>query len=52
VAKSVDLFGEAIHVDGFAPLNFISGGNQPGGATWSDASARSNVLMLGVQAAF
>ncbi len=52
VSRSVDLFGEAIHTDGFAPLNFISGGNQPGGATWSDASARSNVLMLGVQAAF
>ena len=52
VSKSVDLFGEAIHTDGFAPLNFISGGNQPAGATWSDAGARSNVLMLGVQAAF
>lgn len=52
LSKSVDLFGEAIHTDGFAPLNFISGGNQPAGATWSDASARSNVLMLGIQAAF
>jgi hypothetical protein len=52
LGTSVDLFGEFTRVDGFAPLNFVSGGNQPNGGTWSDASAESHVIMLGVQAAF
>lgn len=52
VSKSVDLFGELIRTEGFAPLNFLSGGNFPDGSTWSDADARSHVVMMGVQAAF
>ena len=52
LGSSVSLFGEYVRVNGFAPLNFISGGNQPDGSTWSDASARSNVVVVGVKAGF
>ena len=52
VLPSVDLFGEFIRTEGYAPLNFVSGGNFPDGSTWSDRDARSNVIMLGMQAAF
>jgi hypothetical protein len=52
LGTSVDLFGEFIRVDGFVPLNFLSGGNQPNGATWSEKDARSHVIMLGIDAAF
>ena len=56
---SVKLFAEYIRVDGFAPLNFISGGsvrdengNIVPDRTISDASARSDVFLVGVNAAF
>lgn len=56
---NVKLFAEYIRVDGFAPLNFISGGsirdedgNLVPDRTISDASARSDVLLVGVNAAF
>ena len=56
---SVKLFAEYIRVDGFAPLNFMSGGSirdENGDVmpdrTISDASAHSDVFMLGVNAAF
>ena len=52
LGSSVSVFGEYIRTNGFAPLNFISGGNQPDGSSWSDASAKSNVLVLGVKAGF
>lgn len=52
VAENINLFGEYIHVDGFAPLNFVSGGNFPDGSTWSDKDAKTDVLMVGAQAAF
>lgn len=52
LSPSVDLGGEYIRVNGFAPLNFVSGGNFTDGSTWSDSSAQSNVLMLALQAAF
>ena len=59
VQPSVKLFAEYIRVNGFAPLNFMSGGsvrdadgNMIPDRTISDASARSNVFMLGVNAAF
>ncbi|QVM85485.1 hypothetical protein [Novosphingobium decolorationis] len=52
LADSVDLFGEYVHTVGYVPLNFLSGGNFPDGSTWSVHSARSNVLVTGVQAAF
>ena len=56
---SVKVFAEYIHVDGFAPLNFMSGGSvmdddgnvMPDRAI-SDASARSDIFMVGVNAAF
>ena len=51
-SPSVNVFGEYVHVDGFAPLNFLSGGNFPDGSTWSDADAKTDVFLLGVQAAF
>lgn len=52
LAPSVDVFSEYVHVDGFVPLNFLSGGNQPAGATWSDQNANSEVVVFGVNAAF
>jgi hypothetical protein len=52
LSPSVDLGGEYIRINGFAPLNFVSGGNFADGSTWSDRSARSDVLMLALQAAF
>ena len=52
IAPNVNLFGELIHTDGWVPLNFLSGGNLPGGATWSERDATTDVLTFGVQAAF
>jgi hypothetical protein len=51
---NVKLFSELIRVEGYAPLNFLSGGNFPGepARTHSDASAESSIFMLGVNAAF
>lgn len=49
---NMNLFGEFIHVDGFAPLNFLSGGNFPDGSTWSDRDAATNVILIGATAAF
>lgn len=56
---SVKLFAEYVHVAGFVPLNFISGGSirdEQGNVipdrTVSDASARSDVFLVGVNAAF
>ena len=53
------LFAEYIHVDGYAPLNFISGGSikdEEGEVmhhrTHSDRSARSDIVMVGVNVAF
>jgi len=55
----VKLFAEYIRVEGFAPLNFISGGsirdedgNVLADRTISDAATRSNVFLLGINAAF
>lgn len=48
----VNLFGEVTHVDGFAPLNFLTGGNFPDGTTWSDRDATTDLILLGIQAAF
>ena len=56
---SAKLFAEYIRVAGFAPLNFMSGGSirdEDGTVmldrTISDASARSDVFMLGANVAF
>lgn len=50
--ENLNVFGEFIHVDGFAPLNFVSGGNFPNGSTWSDRDATTNVILFGTTAAF
>ena len=59
VRPSAKLFAEYIRVDGFAPLNFISGGSVRDDmgevipdATISDSAARSDVVMVGVNVAF
>lgn len=52
VAQNVDVFGEFVRVKGFVPLNFLSGGNFPDGSTWSEADARSRVVVVGVKAGF
>jgi hypothetical protein len=52
LAPNVNLFSEYVHVDGFAPLNFVSGGNFPDGTTWSDKDARTDLFLIGAQAAF
>ena len=56
---SVKLFGEYIHVDGFVPLNFISGGSIRDDRgevipdrTISEAAASSDIVLVGVNAAF
>ncbi len=53
-SPSVNLFAEFIRVDGWVPLNFLSGGN-PGsvvGTSWSSQSSQNNILTFGVQAGF
>ena len=52
VGENINLFAELVHVEGFAPLNFVSGGNFPDGSTWSDRDATTDVLLFGAQAAF
>ena len=52
VVPNVNLFGEFVHVDGFAPLNFLTGGNFPDGSTWSDPDVDTNVVVAGAQVAF
>ena len=59
VRPSAKLFAEYIRVNGFAPLNFISGGSVRGDMgevipdqTISDSSAHSDVIMVGVNVAF
>jgi len=54
LTPSVKLFGEYVHVKGFAPLNFLSGGTPglPVGTTISEHGADSDIIILGVNAAF
>jgi len=52
LTPSVKLFGEYVHVDGYVPLNFISGGNLGPGQTHSVRNADSDVFLIGVNAAF
>lgn len=51
-ADNLNLFSEYVHVDGFAPLNFLSGGNFPDGSTWSDREAATDVVLVGASVAF
>ncbi|MDZ4135901.1 MAG: hypothetical protein U1D06_09975, partial [Paracoccaceae bacterium] len=50
--SNLNVFGEFIHVDGFVPLNFLSGGNFPDGSTWSERGATTDVILIGATAAF
>lgn len=52
LTPTVKMFTEYVHVDGYVPLNFLSGGNLPGGATWSVNDASTDVVAFGVQAGF
>jgi len=52
LSPSVKLFGEGILVQGYTPLNFISGGNLLPGETHSDQDARSTGVVLGTTVAF
>ena len=59
VRPSAKLFAEYIRVNGYAPLNFISGGSvrdENGRVlpdqTHSDSSARSDIIMVGVNVTF
>jgi len=52
VTSNVKLFGEFIRTDGYAPLNFISGGNLAPNETHSNNSANSKIIMLGANVAF
>ena len=50
--ENAKLFAEYIRVNGFAPLNFLSGGNLPNGQTWSERDAETEVFLVGAQVAF
>lgn len=49
---NVEVFAEYIHTLGWVPLNFVSGGNLPNGDSWSENDAKTDVIAVGVQAAF
>lgn len=54
LSPGVNLFAELIRVEGWVPLNFLSGGN-PGslvGTSWSSQTSKNNIFALGIQAAF
>ena len=52
ISPSLNLFGELIYVDGYVPLNFLSGGNFANGSTWSDQNVDNELLVVGAQVAF
>lgn len=52
LTDSVKLFGEGILVEGYSPLNFISGGNLAPGETHSDSEAESIGVVFGVNVGF
>jgi len=52
LSPSVNLFSEVIYVDGFVPLNFLSGGNFANGGTHSTQKADTGVFLIGATAAF
>ncbi len=52
ITPSAKLFGEYIHTEGHAALNFLSGGNSGPGVTHSDIDAQSGTLMIGANVAF
>ena len=60
--SNVKYFAEMVHVAGWVPLNFLSGGHMdPTNAqpevpflheSWSEQDAKTDVIVIGVQAAF
>ncbi|MFC4349363.1 hypothetical protein ACFO5Q_16040 [Kordiimonas lipolytica] len=52
LSPSIKGFAELVRTNGYAPLNFISGGNQAPGTTHSDIDANSTGIIIGVNAAF
>lgn len=52
LTDSVKLFGEGILVQGYTPLNFISGGNLFPGTTHSDQNVRNTGVVLGIYVVF
>lgn len=53
-SPNVNIFAEAIHVDGWVPFNFVGGGN-PGGLvaeSWSSQTSNTDVITFGLQTAF
>ena len=54
LSPNVKLFGEYIRVDGYAPLNFLTGGHILGSPETqvSNIDAKSDVIMFGVNATF
>ncbi|NOZ65727.1 MAG: porin [Alphaproteobacteria bacterium] len=52
LTDSVKLFGEGILVQGYTPLNFISGGNLLPGTTHSDQNVRNTGVVMGINVAF
>ncbi len=52
LTPSVKGFVELVQTNGYAPLNFISGGNVAVGETHSVSDAKSQGIILGVNAAF
>lgn len=50
--SNLNLFGEYVRAEGFVPLNFLSGGNLPGGATWSRQDVNTDVVLFGIEGAF
>ncbi|MCF6220570.1 MAG: hypothetical protein L3J65_05610 [Robiginitomaculum sp.] len=52
LSESAKLFTEGVLVEGYAPLNFISGGNLAPGETHSDVDATSIGVIIGVNVAY
>ncbi|WP_020401358.1 hypothetical protein [Kordiimonas gwangyangensis] len=52
ITPSVKGFVELLQINGYAPLNFISGGNVAPGATHSDIDTVNRGVIIGVNAAF
>ncbi len=52
LTPSVKAFTEYVRVNGYVPLNFLSGGNFPDGSTWSVNDASTDIVAVGVQAGF
>lgn len=52
LTPSTKLFTELIRVNGYAPLNFISGGNLGPGVTHSNNDSTTDIIMFGTNIAF